>query len=369
MAQGNRKQALVAIAAIGILVGVFATVGFPCQPAPEEQATPPALGQTAKASTNGCPETCEDKCTGSPLFCDQAEWEDSPQGCTCGTECGGMAQTDCSSFCSALGCKTASLQGTGNDKHCSCSDCDCKCGPDTCAGCCWPDGTDSCESPEDQETYAHRTQPCGKGGKECKFCGPGEVCRDGECKPCTPENCDGCCVVDSMFNHGGCETEDHDNYCGKNGEACVMCGPDQYCKDGDCVVCGPNNCDGCCGTNPTSSRTDCRGGGDASACGDGGGACKRCNAGELCQNGDCVPTTTGDDGGTTGSTTGGTTGGIYDGGGSGGTSSGGTSTGYDAGGTGTGYDAGGTGTYDAGGTSTGYDAGSYDAGGPRDGGR
>ena len=215
------------------------------------------------------------------------------------------------------------------------------CGPETCSGCC--DG-ESCLSWADQHQFL-----CGTEGEECASCPEnnecvkgncgctsecpvlgekeclgnnvyvctkvlddppctkllfsepcinGAVCIDGICAtPCTPGNCDGCCLPDST-----CMPGNNVAYCGLLGAACQECGDDpMICAEGSCLCmpicaglgleCGSDGCGGTCGE---CASAWCKDGAfqPADACDD--GLCvmqetQDCNDDNFCTDDFCEP--------------------------------------------------------------------------------
>jgi hypothetical protein len=105
-------------------------------------------------------------------------------------------------------------------------------------------------------------------------------------KPCGTETCSGCC------RNGTCVT-DPDATCGTlfQGEQCLPCSPGEFCdrrddQFGKCK-CAPGMCaaeiNGCC--DQESDR--CRPGTSPKACGKRGEACEPCLPNEVCQNRRC----------------------------------------------------------------------------------
>ncbi len=108
---------------------------------------------------------------------------------------------------------------------------------------------------------------------------------------CSPANClSGCC----NFTTNTCipTANQSTTTCGFAGRQCLACPANDTCRDGTCV--GPAACDfdtcpnGCCANGlcvPTSTQS-------VNSCGLGGGQCRSCGAGNVCNNGTCqsVPT-------------------------------------------------------------------------------
>ncbi|MBL8953029.1 MAG: hypothetical protein JNK82_19785 [Myxococcaceae bacterium] len=115
-------------------------------------------------------------------------------------------------------------------------------------------------------------------------------------KPCSPQNCSGCCTAE-----GACVPGAEASACGSGGAECVTCaGAQNGCRLGTCVACfpicdgrscGPDGCGGTCGACETG--TACGDGGtcvactpscDGKTCGDDGcgGTCGACAQGEQC---------------------------------------------------------------------------------------
>lgn len=98
---------------------------------------------------------------------------------------------------------------------------------------------------------------------------------------CTFENCSGCCDGDQ------CVETPTATACGDGGGACTACGAGETCAGGQCVaVADCSNCDGCC-----IGGTQCVPGNTVSACGSGGETCTTCGVGFGCNGdtGDCEP--------------------------------------------------------------------------------
>jgi hypothetical protein len=118
------------------------------------------------------------------------------------------------------------------------------CTPENCNGCC---GGDTCRN-GDSANF------CGRNGVACDQCASGETCDAGVCRggggTCSSENCGGCCDV-----QGTCRAGEGQNFCGRNGVACVQCGRDAFCNAGECdcpagtTMCPNGDCiaeTGCC---------------------------------------------------------------------------------------------------------------------------
>ncbi len=111
-----------------------------------------------------------------------------------------------------------------------------KCGPDTCAsGCCLSET--ECVPLKDQ---SHAT--CGRGGNACRACLPDETCGSAGCvksvdggvtTTCGPGNCAGCCTED-----GTCLAPafQDDLFCGQGGFFCGACLSGYTCEGGGCVA-------------------------------------------------------------------------------------------------------------------------------------
>lgn len=101
---------------------------------------------------------------------------------------------------------------------------------------------------------------CGQGGIACVACDPARanacdergVCVCGSGPACTGLNVDRC-------DNGQCK-------CGSSS----ACGPGQECVNGECL-CTSNSCTGCCSGNT------CEPGTSKDKCGNGGGACRKCD--------------------------------------------------------------------------------------------
>lgn len=154
------------------------------------------------------------------------------------------------------------------------------CGPDNCSGCCTSGGDCILDLSDDQ---------CGAGGQACAPCGGSEVCdRDsGQCAEppdCDATTCaDGCCSEDDE-----CITPaDDGEACGSGGLQCAECdtGAGEVCDGSQCrTPCGPDNCTGCCADDFTCVEGDDV---DEGACGEQGGPCEDCDAGAICEGGEC----------------------------------------------------------------------------------
>lgn len=150
------------------------------------------------------------------------------------------------------------------------------CGPENCEGCCAGNNCVVNVTPG----------ACGKDGQACKACGPNEACSAGVCQPaggCNPQSCAGCCIGDI------CAVGTQNTACGLGGGACENCSgqaPPRVCQGGACELpsCGPGNCLGCCVGNT------CVVGTQDNACGSANGqACADCTqTNQVCQAGQCV---------------------------------------------------------------------------------
>ncbi len=133
------------------------------------------------------------------------------------------------------------------------------CSPQNCAGCCTADGV--CAP-------GAEASACGSGGVECTTCsGATSGCRLGACGPCAPL-CDG-----RTCGSDGC------------GGTCGACGAGEQCgAAGTCVACAANSCGEGCGDCPAGH--ECRSGTCAEGCGE-------CPEGQVCSAaGACVPACT-----------------------------------------------------------------------------
>ncbi len=109
-----------------------------------------------------------------------------------------------------------------------------KCGPETCAsGCCLSDT--ECVPLRDQ---SHAL--CGRGGDACRACYPDETCGSAGCvkqldpqtRGCGPANCAGCCTGDGFCVAPSLQD---DFSCGLGGTICAACLPGYTCEGGGCV--------------------------------------------------------------------------------------------------------------------------------------
>ena len=106
------------------------------------------------------------------------------------------------------------------------------------------------------------------------------TCRPGI--PCTPQNCNGCCVADP--DGGVCLPGTNDNTCGNGGDSCQDCqSVNEVCASGNCTEpCSPSTCPGCCDGNI------CAEGDQNFLCGMGGSTCVNCEPqGQVCTAGMC----------------------------------------------------------------------------------
>jgi hypothetical protein len=112
--------------------------------------------------------------------------------------------------------------------------------------------------------------------------------------------CPGCCAGDT------CMSGDDLSACGVGGAACVACDPTladgcqagactcgggfqcsagQQCSGGACV-CNTSACTGCC----NAFTNQCDPGNTDTSCGSGGGPCRTCGTGQVCDGGSCLGT-------------------------------------------------------------------------------
>lgn len=190
---------------------------------------------------------------------------------TCGPEnCGGCCDgTTCvtgvdATACGAKGAACANCAAAGQVCNTTTRQCETHvtCGPANCPGCCAGNECVVAETPA----------ACGKAGQACFACAPNETCDAGVCKPaatCDPATCPGCCIGDI------CAAGNQNTACGLGGQTCQNCAgmvPQQVCQGGVCQaqVCGPANCAGCCQGNT------CTLGVGNNACGAAGAACTDC---------------------------------------------------------------------------------------------
>ena len=225
---------------------------------------------TRACSTTRCDATnCKGCCVGDKCL-------PGTEATTCGAN-GQQCQSCASSgqTCTALPGAGGRCEGTPN------------CGPLTCGGGCCVGTT--CVAGTDNTA-------CGKGGFACQNCsGQGRICvPDGQpsertCQPpptCGPDNCaNGCCVGNQ------CVTNVTPAACGKNGQVCKACGPNETCNGGVCTpstTCSPANC-GVGGTAGCCVGNICAAGTQKGFCGVGGEQCKACPGTDVCQAGVCQP--------------------------------------------------------------------------------
>jgi hypothetical protein len=152
------------------------------------------------------------------------------------------------------------------------------CGPSNCQGCC--DSNGACIN---ATTSVSTAATCGLGGAACVACGADERCANGQCasEPCGPDNCTGCCQNNQCIETTG------DAACGSGGTVCVTCSSDEQCVAGACKAkpCGPITCaSGCCFNGA------CLPGTNSGACGTGGSTCQDCAPG-ICENQQCKSVT------------------------------------------------------------------------------
>jgi hypothetical protein len=160
------------------------------------------------------------------------------------------------------------------------------CGPTNCAGCC--QGSDQCATGTGDVS-------CGRGGEACQRCVPQELA--GACVPepggggqcggagdCHYPDCHGCCLP-SFCAAGLAELE-----CGSNGETCQACAAGQQCapsalSGGICVDAGTCGPDTCAGC---CMGDVCAYGNQNGVCGTGGSVCADCATyGWTCTAGTC----------------------------------------------------------------------------------
>jgi hypothetical protein len=167
------------------------------------------------------------------------------------------------------------------------------CNPFTCPlGCCLGDGT--CFVPTFAADGTFPTDiPCGSSGEACVTCASGDTCMAGGCvhntaETCSPDNCDGCCILSMsspapglMVSSVSCFEGSQDLYCGSGGVQCQSCAPSTnggHCAAGpgsgghceDVGTCNATNCQGCC------SGKLCVVGTQDVGCGSAGSACQDC---------------------------------------------------------------------------------------------
>lgn len=165
------------------------------------------------------------------------------------------------------------------------------CAPSTCLhGCC----TDVGECVEPPGNAA-----CGWSGSPCQVCDAGTCGGSVGCTValslCGPLNCGGCCIGTMSLGDAMpamCFPGTSGEFCGSSGGGCFICKPGETCRPfvfdagGFCqansTTCDPTNCTGCC-INGVCAQGD-----QAIACGLGGGACKDCGDGGICQVGNCT---------------------------------------------------------------------------------
>lgn len=243
-----------------------------------ESLEPAGTGGTGGDGGSG--GDCVPKCAGKQCGADG-----------CGAACG-VCPTD--TFCNtAFACQTACIPSCSG-KVCGPDGCgeDCgQCGPgDACFG-------GACEAC----TLSCTDKECGDDGcgGSCGPCGPGEGCFAGECAPCvsdcTAKECgdDGCgnscgdCPAGDQCAAAGFCFGDCTPDCGT-----AACGPDGCGNDTGCGACGPGSL---CLVGGVCSV--CEPWCPAGACGDDGcgGSCGDCPAGKVCERGQCVSETFGDD--------------------------------------------------------------------------
>lgn len=244
---------LLALACVGALLLVLVAPG--CG---RSSLEPESLGDGGASSACG-PSTCPDGCC------------DSSGRCRVGSDvraCGSLGGrcSDCVANGFTL-CSAARVCGR-DDPSCS---------PATCSGCCALD--------EGRRRCLSGTEPsaCGRSGASCADCAEqGRACDLGSracgTTSCSAANCDGCCVGDK------CLPGDIATACGAKGEACGACAPGQACRalaaGGRCegvTACGPASCDGCC-----DAAGRCLTGNDTTACGKQGDTCAACRPEQVC---------------------------------------------------------------------------------------
>ena len=257
---------------------------------------------TARCGPDNCKGCCVgDKCLPGtdPLSCGQSGQQCiscATQGQTCQSTGGGgrcvgtptCGPANCNGCCNGNTCVTGADSTACGTRGAACRNCAatgqtcngatrvCEtpvtCNAANCPGCC---AGNNC-------VIATTPAACGKGGQACFACAPNEACNAGVCQPaatCSPATCNGCCIGNL------CAAGNQNTACGLGGLNCENCSgqnPQRVCQAGTCQLfaCGPGNCAGCCQGNTCVIGT-----GDTS-CGGGGAACSDCTAnGRVCNPG------------------------------------------------------------------------------------
>lgn len=192
-------------------------------------------------------------------------------GCCVGNQClGGTSPLSCGNLGNAcVSCAAGQVCRTQPGGGGRCEGV-ATCGPMNCGGCC---RNGQCLNGAD-------TTACGRAGQQCATCGPNQTCNPNTrvCQnlpTCGPLNCAGCCVGNQ------CVLSPTAQQCGRNGAQCAACPPNNDCQAGVCVPrpCGPLTCLGCC-----NGAGNCVAGTQNNACGQPTGvACTNCSAtGKIC---------------------------------------------------------------------------------------
>jgi len=253
----------------------------------------------------GASWTCTEACAGTVAFDAKKDVCGEEKEAKDSLQCQGCGQDTCEGCCDGQSCLPHASQsdakcGTGGTPCAACPQHHaCVQGVCTCASECTTAGEKKCVGNDVWICTEVVANPSCLKFVFSEPCINGATCNNGACEGgCNAQTCEGCCLGD-----GTCMAGDSKDQCGADGKTCAYCaGAQEECLAGSCVClplcdgkeCGPDGCDGSCGSCPAGSTCD----GDGlcqETCGNGvvdpGEDCEddvECDDGQVCLQCKCT---------------------------------------------------------------------------------